>query len=204
MPELTVSHGVPVRKGEVVVSNFLKEVVAKRDENRRWSGTFEELEALVKQNMSNWEPGIGSVDGDVRLVRVPTEGFFTNIVPITEDNADQIVTIWESRVEGEEPYAKNAIFSDELIPASVVKIVIYRADVLERDSGRSSDAEWEIVAVLAQPAESIPMHPATMARNSLHKAGGTYREYDNATWAEAVDFWNRHVYVSAPKDDSAE
>jgi len=193
--ELTLSHGEFVRVGAVAVSNFLQEVMAKSDENRRYSGTLKDLTALVEANLDNFEAGTGSVEDDVRLVRVPTENFFTNIVPITDDNAASIRLKWEARVEGEAPVSKLVIEDETLIPASVVKIVIYRADTLARDSGRSSDAEWEIVAVLAQPAESVPMHPNTMARNALHQAGGTYREYDNKTWAEAIDFWQRHVYL---------
>lgn len=195
--QLTLSNGEMVLKDEVVVSGFLKEVIAKSDENRRYSGTLDELCALVKTHMDNFEPGTGSVDGDVRLVRVPVENFFTNIVPITEENAAVITVKWEARVEGEAPVSKLVIVSDVLIPASVVKIVVYRADVLAKDSDRSSDAEWEIVAILAQPAEEIPMHPTTMARNTLNQVGGTKRDYSPETWAEAVDFWQRHVYIEA-------
>jgi len=181
------------------VSAFLREVVAKSDENRRFSGTLEDLEALTEKHLSDWEPGVGSVDGDVRLVRVPIEGFFTNIVPITEENCDRVVTRWESRVEGEAPVSKHVLVSDELIPASFVKIVVYRADVLSKDNDRSSDAEWEIVAILAQPAEFVPMNPTTMARNAMNQTGGTFREYTSQEWAEAVDFWQRHVYLETPE-----
>ena len=193
--ELTLSHGELVRPGQVAVSNFLQEVMSKSEENRRFSGTLEELTALAQEHIENFEPGVGSVDDDVRLVRVPVENFFTNIVPITSENSEHVRVKWEARVEGEAPVSKLIIESKELIPASVVKLVVYRADTLARDSGRSSDAEWEIVAVLAQPAETIPMHPNTMARNALHLAGGTYREYSNAQWAEAADFWQRHAYL---------
>lgn len=203
MTKLIRSHGELVLKGEIAVSAFLRAVMAKAESARRWSGTLEELETLVKNHMDSWEPGTGSVAGDVRLVNVPTEGFFTNIVPITAENAEKIVTVWEPRVEGEMPYAKNVIISDELIPAAVVKIVIYRADVLAQDSDRSSDAEWEIVAVLAQPSENVPMDPVAMARNALRLPGGTYREYDNATWAEAVDFWSKHVYLTPAKPEAS-
>jgi len=193
------SHGEWVLKNRVAVSSFLREVVSKSDENRRFSGTLEELESLTEKHLNDWEPGVGSVDGDVRLVRVPVDRFFTNIVPITEENADKIVTRWGSRVEGEAPVSKQVLVSDELIPASFVKIVVYRADVLAKDSDRSSDAEWEIVAILAQPAEFVPMNPATMARNALNQTGGTFREYTSQEWAEAVDFWQRHVYLEAPE-----
>jgi hypothetical protein len=197
--ELTLSHGEKVAKGEVAVSGFLREVIAKTDENRRYSGTLHELTELVKEHIENYEPGTGSVDGDVRLVRVPTENFYTNIVPITLENAGQLTVKWESRVEGEAPFSKTVLYSEELIQASVVKIVLYRADVLAQDNDRSSDAEWEIVAILAQPQEVVPMHPTVMARNALNLGGGTLREYTNLEWAEAVQFWQQHVYLELPK-----
>lgn len=196
---LILSHGELVAKDEVAVSGFLREVIAKSDENRRYSGTLAHLTTLVEANLDNFEPGTGSVDADVRLVRVPTEGFYTNIVPVTEANSASIIVKWEARVEGEAAVPKMVIVSDELIPASVVKIVIYRADVLAKDNDRSSDAEWEIVAILSQPRESVPMHPTVMARNALNLGGGTKREYSNIEWAEAELFWQQHVYLEAAK-----
>ena len=66
--ELTLSHGEFVRVGAVAVSNFLQEVMAKSDENRRYSGTLKDLTALVEANLDNFEAGTGSVEDDVRLV----------------------------------------------------------------------------------------------------------------------------------------
>lgn len=197
--KLSYSNGQFVVRGKVAVSDFLREVIAKSDENRRYSGSLKALELLTQSRLGDYDPGAGSVGGDVRLVRVPTKNFYTNIVPITEVNVDSIRVKWEARVEGEAPVAKHVIFSDELIPAAVVKIVVYRADVLAQDKSRSTDAEWEIVAILAQPGENVPMHPTVMARNALNLTGGTLREYDNKTWAEAEEFWQRHVYLEAIK-----
>lgn len=197
--ELKLSHGEMVAEGKVAVSDFLLQVIAKSDENKLYSGTLSELEALVQTNFENFEPGSGAVDADVRLVHVPTNNFYTNIVPITEDNVDSVRVKWKPRVEGEAPVAKLVIVSDERIPAAVVKIVIYRADVLARDSGRSSDAEWEIVAILSQPKADVPMHPTTMTRNALHQLGGTFREYSSRDWAESELFWAQHAYLESPK-----
>lgn len=86
---LTFSHGEWVRKGEVAPSAFLREV-NDRPGSRRYSGTLEELAELVKKNFSAQEPGVGAVDNDVLLITLPAEGFLTNIVPITEENAHLI------------------------------------------------------------------------------------------------------------------
>ena len=202
MTELALSHGELVRKDEVAVSSFLNQVIAKSGKNSRFIGTFDELEALVTEHFDNFEPGEGSVDADVRLVRLPTAGFFTTIVPITSENAGSIRVRWEARVEGEAPVPKLTVLSAENPKASVVKIVIYRADVLAKSSGRSSEAEWEIVAILAQPEERVPMHPTTMARNTLELPGGTKRDYTPEQWAEAELFWQRHAYVENPEEEA--
>lgn len=201
--QLTVSHGELVIKDEVAPSAFLREV-NDRPGSRRCSHTLEELAEIVKENFHNQEPGVGSVDGDVLLISVPTDGFFTNIVPITEENARLIETTWNARVEGEAPVARQVIRSTERFPASVVKIVVYRADTLARDAGRSSEAEWEMVAILSNPAEEVPMHPSTMLRNYRHELGGTYREYTAEQWATAYEFWSRHVQLVDPEPESTE
>lgn len=197
--ELVVSHGELVRKGAVAPSSFLREV-NDRPGSRRYSGTLEELSELVRKYFSNQEPGTGSVDNDVLLITLPTEGFLTNIVPITEENAPLIETSWQARVEGEAPVARMILRSRERFEAGSVKIVVYRADTLARDSGRSSDAEWEMVAILSQPTENVPMHPNTMLRNYRHEAGGTYREYSAEEWATAYEFWSRHVSLVDPEE----
>jgi len=197
---LVESHGVLVVPGKIVVSDFLREVIANAD-SKNYDGTFDELVELIKKNFERQEPGDGSVDGDVILVSLPTEGFYTNIVPIDESNAPFIETVYKPRVEGEAPVAKQILRSRERIPASFVKVVLYRADTLERDGGRSGDAEWEVVAILSQPSENVPMHPTTMLRNYRHEHGGTYREYSAEQWANAYEFWSRHVRLALPESD---
>jgi hypothetical protein len=198
MQPLAYSHGQWVRKGRVEAGSFLREVTEKDGGNKRYSGTLEELAVLVERHFAAQEPGTGSVDGDTLLITVPTAGFFTNIVPITDENAHLLEVKWAARVEGELPVPKIIIRSTDRIPASVVKIVVYRADALARDAGRSTEAEWEMVAILADPAAQVPMDPGTMARNHFHEVGGTYREYTAEQWATAVSFWQKHATIEDP------
>ena len=198
--QTVVSHGVEVVPGKVAVSDFLKEAVEKTGGNRKFSGSFEELEALTSANLSHWKPGVGAVDGDVRIVELPSEGFFTEIVPITEQNKRLLEVVFNPRREGEEAVPTLILRGIEPAQAASVGIVVYRADVLAKDNGRSSDAEWEIVAILADPelpeGEEVPMHPATMARNAAHLRGGTFREYGAEEWLKATLFWQRHARVA--------
>lgn len=198
-----ISHGVPVVPGKIAVSDFLKEAVEKTGGNRKFSGSFEELEALTSAHMDDWKPGMGSVDGDVRIVNLPTEGFFTEIVEITPENSLLLEAVYGARREGEEPVPTFILRGVEPDQAHSVGIVIYRADVLARDNDRSSDAEWEVVAILADPklhnGASVPMHPTTMARNAAHLEGGTFREYTSEQWLEAILFWQRHARIAPAK-----
>lgn len=198
--ELTLSNGVSVVPGKIAVSSFLKEAVEKTGGNRKFSGTFEDLEDLTAASMDHWKPGLGAVDGDVRIVEVPTAGFSTEIVRITDENSHLLEVVYNPRREGEEAVPTLILRGIDPVEAATVGIVIYRADVLERDSGRSSDAEWEIVAILADPelpeGASVPMNPATMARNAAHLEGGTLREYTAEQWLEATLFWQRHARVA--------
>lgn len=192
-----ISHGVEVVPGKIAVSSFLQEAIEKTGSNRKFSGSLEELEALTVVHAENWTPGVGSVEGDVRIVKLPTKGFYTSIVAITDENKHLLEVSYNPRREGEEAYPLLLLRGVEPDEASTVGIVIYRADVLERDSGRSSDAEWEIVAILSDPevpgGGKVPMTPATIVRNAAHLEGGTLRSYSVEQWIEATLFWQRHA-----------
>ncbi len=201
-----IAHGVEVISGTVAASSFLIEAIEKTGGNRKFSGTIEELERLTEAHIENWKPGVGSVDGDVRIVEVPTAGFTTEIVRITAENQHLLEVVYNPRREGEEAVPTLLLRGVAPAEAATVGIVIYRADVLARDNDRSSLAEWEIVAILADPelpeGKSVPMHPATMARNAAHLEGGTFREYSAEQWLEAVLFWQRHARAVPALDPS--
>src|SRR5690606_21452357 len=95
---LVQARGQWVKKDAVEVGGFLREVIAKSGTNHRYSGSLEDLERLVEEHMTSSEPGTGSKDGDVLLVNVPTEGFFTDIVKITDENRAEVEEVFEARV----------------------------------------------------------------------------------------------------------
>lgn len=192
---LSLSQGQWVRKSQVGVSGFLRSVAAKAGENNRFEGSVDELAELTRANLYNAEPGTGSKDGDVLLVRLPADGFYTNVVEVTDENRHLLTDLTEARVEGEAPVTKQILSGVPLAPARVVKIVVYRADVLAQDDDRTTQDEWEIVAILAQPEETVPMHPTTMERNASSSAGGTKRSYTDEQWAEARSYWANHAYA---------
>lgn len=200
MTALTLRHGVLVEPGSIRVGRFLKTVSTKSGSNRRFDGSWGDLERLAHEHFQNNEPGTGSTDGDVLLVNVPAAGFRTNIAQITPENVSEVELISSTRVEGESAVPQRVIFSNHELPeAKFVKLVLYRADVLHQDSGRSTNAEWEIVSINAQPDEDTPMHPQTMLRNACQNVGGTYREYTREEWARAETYWADHVFLRRPE-----
>jgi hypothetical protein len=194
MENLTLSHGEWVRANKFAVGDFARGFSTRIGPNGYFGGTWDELEALVEAHRDDFEPGTGSVDNDVILVNVPPANFFTSVVLVDESNAHLVREEFEARRPGEEPVVSRRITGVKP-PAAFVKIVCYRADVLARDEGRTTDAEWEIVAVLAQLDEVTPMTPSTMHRNANHDEGGTYREYTEREWADAYAYWGNHAFV---------
>lgn len=194
--QLTMSNGVLVIKGKFQASDFVKRLNTRVGIGSHYEGTWKELEQLVTAHQGDFEPGTGSVGNDVILVNVPPAGFYTSVTAITDKNRHFVEERNHVRQEGEKPVLMNVI-KGQKEPATYVQVVCYRADTLERDSGRSSDAEWEIIALNAQKDKNTPMHPATMLRNTRHEQGGTYREYTQEQWDEAYAYWENHAYVEA-------
>jgi len=63
---------------------------------------------------------------------------------------------------------------DPKITCRYVDIILYRADVLEEDGDRSTDADWEIISINGRvDKEAPPMDPMTIVRNWKHLPGGT-------------------------------
>lgn len=194
--ELIESHGQMVRKGEVGTSDFVRGFSIREGSNSYYTGTWEDLEALVMKHFNDNEWGTGSKTGDVLLVNVPPEGFRSSIVEIDETNQHLVEEIETVRAEGEKPYISRVIKQGlTKQPAKFVQIVIYRADVLAMDDDRSTDAEWEIVSVNAQNDRVTPMSPTTMIRNAENEEGGTLRTYTDKEWSDAYAYWANHAYI---------
>jgi len=116
----------------------------------------------------------------------------------------QVVT----RQEGEDPYVETFVAWEDAeasgwhaVHGTYVSVVCYRSNVLLENGGkRSTDCEWEIVALLVSGVwGDEPMAPLTMARNQLEKDGGTKSEYTAQQYAEAIYYHaTRGVKVRDP------
>lgn len=194
--ETVIRHGQEVLADVVGTGDFVRGHSIREGSNSYYGGTWEELEALVTEHFDNHEWGTGSKNGDVILVNVPPEGFFTSIVKVDDSNRHLVKTVVATRAAGEKSYLSRVIdegFNKQ--PAKFVKIVLYRADALALDDGRSILAEWEIISINAQDQEHVPMNPTTMLRNERNEQGGTLRTYTQKEWDEAYDYWDNHVYI---------
>lgn len=188
-------RGEWVLPGVYFAGDFIKKMNTRVGHNSYFDGSWEELEALVTAHKDDWVPGVGAVDGDVRLVNVPAEGFFSAVIAIDDTNRHLVTEEEYVRMEGEAPVITRRIVGVK--PAArYVQVVVYRADVLAQDNDRTTDAEWEIITILAQDVPSIPMDPKTMLRNANNEKGGTFREYTQEEWAASYAYWDGHAYIN--------
>lgn len=176
------------------LSNFVKRQT-KESNYSYYSGTSEELLNLVEHAYHNHDIECGYRDGVV-LVNVPEDNFYSALVPLTPES--QLVTRMVKRQPNELAMPQTNVINAEKAEAKHVQIVLYRADVLQEDNDRSTDAEWEIISINASPYTDnikIPLHPITMMRNELHLVGGTKATYTKEEYIEATKFWSQHANV---------
>lgn len=148
-------------------------------------GTWEDLEVLTEVYFDQAVPGYR--DGVLKVpVKVWRDDF---LMPGPYIEGKKYEAIFEPRAEGEEP-VMNIINNDPKIPCKFVDVILYRADVLAEDGDRSTDSDWEIVSINGkQEDKEEPIPPVTMARNHLHKKGGTQANYTADEFAESIWYY---------------
>jgi len=158
---------------------------------------------LVKNDWKNRIPGTGEVNLDRKVV-VPLSNvfagdFMTSFAMLSNLHDECVFAHVVRRQPNEDPFVRNwarSLLTTAIIPANYVNVVCYSANaLLENDGERSTDCDWEIVALLASDVENEPMHPLAMARNMLEKPGGTKGEYTAEEFAEAVYYWSQRVQL---------
>jgi len=186
-------------------------------EYSHFEGTWTELINLVEENFTNQTPGYR--DG-VILISVPPERFKTTIVNLKKLPDDAcLIGKFKERREEEEPYLKVFVTGNIINQcrtgrrqlyskpqAKKVDIVLYRHDVLKENNEQSTDAEWEIISINANPDEQeVPMSPMTRARNVLEMKGGTNTKLEEKSKEELIQlikdmaketvYWNQHAIL---------
>ena len=147
---------------------------------------------LVRAHWRERHPGAGRQDLEhVVVVPVPPERFHGTTVAVADHTP--LHAFLDRRQRGEEPFIR-VTAEGEPPPPRHAAVVLYHADTLEENAGhRSSDADWEVVCLLAGDQPEEPMDPITMARNFLEKPGGTFTPYTARDFAEAIWYWSRRA-----------
>jgi hypothetical protein len=163
--------------------------------------TNDQVLELVRENWDKAIPGTGEKDLSRKiLIPVDSDSFFTSTA-ILRDDMPLAAMVTKRRPE-EDSYVQNFItpnqaYMNDIKPeeANFVKIVCYSAEALDENNERSTDCDWEIIAIVGSTVENEPMTPLAMARNMLDKEGGTKSEYTAEEFAEAVYYWSQRVRI---------
>jgi hypothetical protein len=159
-----------------------------------FEGSWETLEKMT-ENVMRFPHCVrqGYKDG-VLLVDLDPFQFRSAIVRL--DEKSKISATYSPRRLGEAPFIRLGVKANKQ-PAKYASVVLYRADVLEENNERQTDAEWEIVCVKARVTEEEePMDPYTMARNFLHLKGGTKGDFTAEQFAQSIVYWNNHTMTT--------
>lgn len=171
----------------------------------------DEVIKLVQDNWEKRRAGAGETTLERKvLVPIPCEKMFCS--PRAEIAMGlPIKARVVQRQAGEDPYIETYVtpedaeaFGVKPTPAKRCDVVCYSAAALLENGGeRSSDADWEIVTILAYPTDhEEPMLPLAMARNMLCKPGGTSGIYSATEFAESIYFHATRNSVKIMKEPS--
>jgi hypothetical protein len=153
-------------------------------------------EEVIQRVLDSWDkryPGQGETELDRKVVvPINPSGFFVSFAPLVDDMPLRAKVV--RRQPNEDPYIETYIETKDAerlginpFPALFCNIVCYSAEALLENNGeRSTDKEWEIVAVLASHKEKESMAPLVMARNFLEEVGGTKSVYTALEFAVAI------------------
>lgn len=165
-----------------------------------FDGSWEELEDMTVKYMSYNRTRPGYKDG---VILVDFDGFdstnfYSALVKLNKKT--KLSASYAPRRVEEDPFIRISAKGTKQV-ATYASVVLYRADVLNENNERETDAEWEIVAIKARTSkEEEPMDPYTMARNFLHLKGGTKGVFTAEQFAQSIVYWNNHAMTtSKPK-----
>jgi hypothetical protein len=153
-----------------------------------FTGSEADLLELVRHTWSQRRPGDGRTNLEqVVVVPVDPDRFVGSVVLV--DEKTQLTAHSVRRQPQEQPYIEVSAHGP-CEPVRHAAVVLYSAStLLENDGTRSTDAEWEVVCLIASSVAPEPMDPLTMARNMLAMPGGTPCEYTARQFADSIWYW---------------
>ena len=151
-------------------------------------------EKLIDLVVACWDQRKAGFREGVWEVPVPAEGFFAGVVDLKANPNAVLHASFKARRDGEDPVLSVRGEAALKAPAAQVRVIVYSHEVLAADGDNSTDADFEIVTILAElEGPQAPMPPITMARNFLGLSGGTKGEFTAEQFAEAIMYWSQHV-----------
>ena len=123
--------------------------------------------------------------------------------PITDENRHRLRSGYRARREGEMAVLERWFEDVDAPIARWLDVILYSHEQLVKeaadypDEQSIPDCDWGVVSIIGvlEPVEP-PMPPITQWRNALGRAeGGSGAPIDAASYAAAVDFWERHAAV---------
>lgn len=179
-----------VKRQKIAVHPFAVGRHTPESQHSHFEGTWDELRALVGKAWKDQRPGYKP---GIIMVPVDPSRFRTSVAKLTPEM--KLVTTFAPRVEGEELVLETYAVGQKA-QAARCDVVLYSHDVLAADNDTSSDAEYEVITLLAWPDQEVgPMPPVTMARNALGKKGGTSASFKAKAILESIWYWTTHVNV---------
>jgi len=179
-------------------SGFARERYRRGRGHAWFDGDEQELLDLVRAHWDARRPGDGRTDLElVVVVPVPPDRFRGATVNVA--HADRLTARLVRRQPQEDPYVE-VLADGPPEPVHHAAVVLYSAAALLQNGGeRTTDADWEVVCLIASPVDPEPMDPLTMARNMLARPGGTPCTYTAEQFAAAVWYWAGRVKAH-PRD----
>ena len=183
-----------------MIKKLIMNMFAKRqtEESKfsHYSGTVEELIALVVAHMSDAKPGY--TDG-VLEVPVPADGFYSAVCSLRPD--DKITGVYESRRKDEDPRLSLGVVNGEKSPAKSVSVILYSSILLVADGDNNLPAEegnYEIISINASETEGAePINPETLMHNHFGSDGGTTTGLSDAEFTaklkESFTYWKTRM-----------
>lgn len=165
-----------------------------------FDGSWEELEDLAIRIFSfpstqyrirpGYKDGVILIDFD----GFDSARFYSAIVDLNKES--KLSASYAPRRTDEDPFIRVSAKGNKQV-AKYASVVLYRADILDENLERETNADWEIVAIKARVSqEEEPMDPYTMARNFLHLKGGTKGDFSAEQFAQSILYWNNHAMAT--------
>lgn len=166
-------------------------------------GTDEELVALVEQNLplKRESHKKGSFIVPVPVTLDNNVMFYTTITKINQSHLFRTEVV--SKHKGDTPRISTTVYSHKPMGASA-EIVLYTHELLKEYGKNSTDADYEIMAILVSPdSQSFPQHPYDLLRIYRSNPQAFSEKYSIADIMRSIDYWSQHAYIRDPSKQTA-